>query len=261
MIRALVCLFAALLFSGCATPKPLAWSRPFVFHQDSFAFTNETVWDYQVDPATGKTTHAHREAPPSYSHHCFVVARSARQFFQDARFDPHQPVADDVTYRRLIRRVVSLDPAREVSETQKVLIPGYADLYSFSQAHPALLQAECGGAWHSYFQRGHWRMVLPITAHHQEKMAEQLLASLKQNRPPVVHLVRFPRLSINHAVVLFAADETPQRIAFTVYDPNTPNKPVQLNFNRAERRFIFPATGYFSGGRVDVYQIYNAWNY
>jgi hypothetical protein len=261
MIRALVCLCAALVFSGCANPKPVAWSRPFVFHQDSFAFTNETVWDYRVDPATGKATHAPRESPPSYSHHCFVVARSARQFFQHARFDARQAVAEDATYRRLIRRVVSLDPARESSENQKVVIPGYANLYTFSQAHAALLQAECGGAWQSYFQRGHWRMILPMSTHHQEKMAEQLLASLRQNRPPIVHLVRFPQLSINHAVVLFAADETAREIEFTVYDPNTPTKPVQLKFNRAQRRFIFPANDYFAGGRVDVYQIYHAWNY
>ena len=102
-------------------------------------------------------------------------------------------------------------------------------------------------------------MIPPLWRHQQQKMAGHLLASLRQNAPPVVHLVRFPQLSINHAVLLFAARETDREIEFTAYDPNLPDTPVRLVFNRALRRFSYPAVPYFAGGRVDVYEIYCTW--
>jgi hypothetical protein len=254
----LICLLLGLLLCGCATTGP-AFRRPFVFKQDTFAFANELVWEYRFDPATAQTLHTRRKPPPAYTHHCFVIARSARQFFQHARFDPGLAKADEATYRNLIERVVSTSPRRNLKD--KIVIPGYANLYAFSQAQERLLKAGCGGAWQSYFQRGHWRMIFPLTRRHQEKMAEQLTASLKGNRPPVVHLVRFPSLSINHAVVLFGLAENDREIQFAVYDPNRPEQPAQLIYDRSVRRFTFPANNYFAGGRVDVYEIYRAWNY
>ena len=251
----------ALLLSGCATPKPASSPWPFVFQRDTFAFTNETAWDYHIDPATGKTTHTRTQPPPCYSHHCFVVALSALQFFHHARFATNQPVAAESTYRRLIQRVVSLSAQTELSGDERIVIPGYPNLFAFSQARAQLLKANCGGAWQSYFQRGHWRMIFPFTRHHQEKMAAQLLKSVQHNIPAVAHVVRFPQLSINHAVLLFAGQETTNEIQYTAYDPNNPTKPISLIFNRSSRQFTFPATPYFAGGKVDVYQVYGAWNY
>jgi len=170
-------------------------------------------------------------------------------------------VADAATYRRLVKRVVSIDPGREFPETENVIIPGYSNLFTFSKAQEKLVKSACGGAWQSYFQRGHWRMIFPFSRRHQEKMAAQLAAAIKENRPPVVHLVRFPELGINHAVVLFAARETESEIEFTVYDPNNPALPLHMVFNRAQRKFLLPATRYFTGGRVDVYQIYYRWDF
>ncbi len=253
----------ATVLSGCARAphQTAAGTRPFSFEQDRFAYANELVWDYHFDVTTGRTTHARHQPPPDYTHHCFVVARSARQFFQHARFDAHEPVADTATCRRLIRRVMRIDPSRRLSEEAKIVIPGYANLHEFSRAHEALLKAECGGAWRSYFQRGHWRMLFPLSRTHQEKEARRLTAALQQNRPPVVHLVRFPRLSINHAVVVFDARETEREIQFAAYDPNSPDRPTHLTYDRQQRRFHFPANPYFAGGRVDVYEIYRKWNY
>jgi hypothetical protein len=256
-----LCLFLGIsVFCGCATRQPQSFPRSFVFHQDSFAFANETVWDYKTDPATGKTIHHKHQPPPTYSLHCFVVVRSARQFFQFAEFDPQQPVADEGSYRQLIRQVVALDPSRN-APGKKITIPGYPDLYAFSQAQGPLLEKECGGAWQSYVQRGNWRMIFPFTRGHQAKTAEQLLDAVKRNVPPVVHVLRFPQLTINHGLLLFAAEANSKEIQFTGYDPNTPAQPIRLTFDRAQRRFSLPATAYFAGGRVNVYQIYRAWNY
>jgi len=252
--------FFVVLLSGCSTSHPTQapTNRAFVFSQDTLAYANELVWEYYFD-ANGKWTSKTREPKPDYTHHCFVVARAARQFFQHARFDPAPAKADAVVYRQLVRGVISRSARRYSTEDEKVVIPGYTNLREFSQAHEALLKAECGGAWQSYFQRGHWRMVLPFSRTHQVYTARALLNSLRQNRPPVVHLVRFPQLSINHAVVLFEAMETETEIQFAAYDPNKPEKPTTLTYDRARRTCTLPANDYFIGGPVNVYEVYRGW--
>src|SRR5881628_1141479 len=78
----LIALFLALFAAGCASSsRQQSFSRPFTFGHDTFAYANELVWEYQFDDATGKTSHHKRVPPPDYTHHCFVVARAAKQFF------------------------------------------------------------------------------------------------------------------------------------------------------------------------------------
>jgi hypothetical protein len=245
---------------GCAGRPQFVGERPFDFQKDTFSYPNALVWDYHFDD-NGKWVHQRHEPEPDYTHHCFVVARSARQFFENAKFDPAQPVVSEEVYGRLIRRVVSVDPSHPLLDSEKIVIPGYANLREFSAAQEKVLKADCGGAWQSYFQRGHWRMVFPFSRAHQERTVERLLADLKENRPPVVHVVRFPQLTINHSVLLFDAQETDKEILFSVYDPNKPDSPKTLTFDRANRTFTFPGNDYWPGGRVDIYEIYRSWDY
>jgi len=250
------------LVVGCASPHHLdtASNRPFNFETDTFAFPNQLTWTYEYD-AQGKWTTHTRKPKPDYSQHCFVIARSTRQFYLNARFDAGQPVADPATYRRLIKRVVSSSPRKGWPDPEKIVVPGYANLRSFSQAQEDLLKAECGPAWHSYVQRGHWRIVFPFTRRHQQNTARVLLAEIGYGRPVVVHLVRFPQLTINHALVVFGAKEEKNEIQFLAYDPNRPAEPRILNYDRATRTFLLAANDYFPGGRVDVYQVYHKWDY
>jgi len=234
--------------------------RHVIFEQDTFAYANGLVWEYHFDERGNWTYHS-REPKSDYTHHCFVVARSAKQFFQNASFDPALPKADSATYQRRIRQVVSASPRKKLSEAEKIVIPGYANLRAFSQGQEKLLKAQCGGAWQSYFQRGHWRMIWPFSRHQQHQTAGHLLSEIKNNAPPVVHLVRFPSLTINHAVVLFDVQESADGIEFAAYDPNSPERPTTLTYDRARRSFSFPTNSYFPGGRVDVYEIYCNWCY
>ena len=260
--RPLLLLALGLALAGCATRNLRDVNeRPFAFGRDTFSYRNDLVWEYVFDDATGQTSHRAKEPAPDYTHHCFVVARSARQFFQFARFDPARPVADEATYRKLIRRVVAHDPSRDVTEEQRIRIPGYTNLFDFSVAQRKLLQEESGGAWRSYFQRGHWRMILPFTRSGQESEAQALLAEIQHHRPPVVHVVKFPQLTINHAVLLYDARETPKSIEFIAYDPYESTRPVTLTFDRATRQFTFGRNPYFIGGPVNVYEIYRCWSY
>ena len=250
-------LLAVSLLNGCATARPPqnSASRPFEFAKDTFSFSNELSWEYFFD-ANGKWTSRRRHPQPEYTQHCFVVAHSAKQFFKYAKFNPGAPVADEQTYRELVREIVFGGDLR--SAGPKTIIPGYANLKEFSRARETLLKEECGGAWRSYFQRGHWRIMLPFTRNHQEKAGEDFVRQLKQNQILVVHLVRFPQLSINHAVVLVGFREREGGIEFSIYDPNTAGEPGVLNYDRDSRTFELPTNAYFYGGKVNVYEIYRS---
>ena len=99
-------------------------------------------------------------------------------------------------------------------------------------------------------------MIFPFSRSHQKALTQRLVEALRHDQPPVVHLVRFPSLKINHAVVLFSAAESDTEIRFAAYDPNDPDKPTVLAYDRSSRTFSFPTNFYFPGGRVDVYEIY-----
>ena len=249
-------LLVVVVATGCATSRSATRGpRAFEFQRDTFAYANGLVWEYYFD-ADGKWTHRRREPAADYTHHCFVVACAAQQFFQHARFDASQSKVDEAAYRRLVRAVIRRSPRRASTEARRIVIPGYADLRSFSAAHEALLKTECGGAWESYVQRGHWRMIFPISRSWQAKVARKLVESLQSHPSAVLHVVRFPQLTINHAVLAYEVSETAAAIDFTVYDPNKPEQPAHLTFDRASRTFEFPTNDYFMGGRVDVYEVY-----
>ncbi len=121
--------------SGCATdPPPVANARPFNFQTDTFAFANDLVWEYHFDEH-GKWVSHPREPKPDYTHHCFVVARSARQFFEHARFDPAQPVADD-SHLSPVSSSAFFPPARAAPWPTpiKLSFPVMPILRAFSQA-------------------------------------------------------------------------------------------------------------------------------
>jgi hypothetical protein len=90
-------------------------------------------------------------------------------------------------------------------------------------------------------------------------MAAKLQKSLLEGRLPIVHVVTFPSLTINHVVMLLGSAEANGKIEFRCYDPNICEAPITLTFDRTQRRFIFPRTHYFPGGPVNAYEIYRGW--
>lgn len=235
--------------------------RRFNFEQDTFAFANELFWEYRFDPVTGALTTRRNSPPPTHAHRCFVMVRSARQFFYHARFAAGEPAVDDSTYARLIREVVRRSPRVPSPESGRIVIPGYDCLRSFSRSREQLLKANCGGAWQSYFLRSHWRMVFPISRSHQAGMAERLVKAFETKPDPIVHLVRFPQLTINHGITLFSMGESDGKISFSAYDPNQPAGPTRLDYDRTQRTFLFPQNHYWAGGPLDVIEVYRGWIY
>ncbi len=250
----------ALCLCGCSILPVLqpANDRPFNFEQDTLAFDNETEWRYEAGSPVGYSKPSSKNPEGDYTLRCFVMSRSARQFFQFARFDASKRGVDDDTYRQLIHQVIAHDPSETGPLPERVVIPGYSGLRSFSADKEVLLKGELGGAVQSFLQRGNWRMVFPFSHDHQEETANSMMVEIRKHRPPVVHVVTFPKITINHAVLLYAVSETGSNIRFQVYDPNNAAKPATLDFDRAKRSFIFPANIYFVGGEVDVYEVYRS---
>lgn len=233
--------------------KPSKSSPSFIFERDTFAFPNELYWEYRIDPVTKQTTTVKNNPPPTYAHHCFVVVRAAKQFLLHAIFDPAADKLSDDQYAALVRELMRR--SAQTASTNKIKIPGFSNLREFTTATKNLIQANCGGAWQSYFQRGNWRMVFPFSRSHQEREATRLVNRIATL--PIVHIVLFPRISINHGIWLFEAIESEDQVEFRGYDPNIIDRPVSLFFDKNSRSFNFPANHYWAGGFVNVYQIYD----
>jgi hypothetical protein len=234
-------------------------ARRFEFARDSFAFANELVWEYQLDAATGRRVSGPRQPKPEYAHRCFALARVARQFFYHARFAAEQPVASDEIYRQLVQAVIARHPRIPCKCGEQIVIPGFSGLREFSRAHEKILKAACGGAWRSYFLRSHWRMITPFSRAHQSRTAKSLVAALKKNRLPILHLVKFPSLTINHCIVLFGVKEIGLGWEFESYDPNNSEKPEELTFDRSARTFFLSPNACWPGGALNVSHICRSW--
>jgi hypothetical protein len=233
--------------------------RRFDFERDTFAFANELVCEYEFDSAGGSPQMVAKQPRPDFALRCFALARATRQFLYHAEFEPGRAPLEESDYRQRIRAVFSRNPRVASRPGQRVGFPGYEGLRSFSRAWETLLKAECGGAWRSYVLRSHWRMVLPITRRHQERTHARLRARLEQGVPPLVHLVRFPQLTINHGMALFDFSAAPGETRFLAYDPNTPGRPARLTFQHDSRTFSLPPTRYWPGGDLNVIEIYRHW--
>jgi hypothetical protein len=236
-----------------------ATGRRFEFAGDSFAFANELLWEYKSDAVTGKMNFRRREPKPDYALRCFVLVRAARQFLYHARFEPDQKIASETTYGKLIRRIVSRSPRLPCAPSRQIVVPGFANLREFSAARGKILKAECGGAWQSYVLRSHWRMVFPISRTHQVRTAQNLIDALGQNRSPIIHLVTFPSLTINHGMIVFDGTPTDAGFTFYTYDPNDPSAPTQLKFDRHTQTFLLPPNAYWAGGKLNIIEIFQSW--
>jgi hypothetical protein len=234
--------------------------RAFDFERDTFAYPHELVWQYHFDDA-GRMSVSKSNPPPTYYHRCFVMVRATRQFFYHARFDPELPQADNATCEKLIRQVVQRNVRQKCAEDERIVIPGFDGLRNFSRAHEPLLKAGCGAAWESYFLRSHWRMIFPTPLWYRKWMINKLKDSLPKRGLTPVHLFRFPRITINHGISLYRFTESEQQVDFEGYDPNIPEHPVHLIFDKPSQQFTFEANRYWGGGELKVFEIYADWPY
>lgn len=231
-------------------------TRKFDFFRDTFAFRNELFWEYLIDEKTGAVTTRKNDPPPTYAHHCFVLVRAAKQFHLHARFDHSRRELSPAEYAKKIREILSRHLAKESPEDDRIIFPGFEGLRQFSAAHEQVLKENLGGAWQSYINRRHWRMICPFPPASIAAEANHLISQIQKGRTPVVHVFRFPQLTINHAVLMFAFEKTSAGVTFQTYDPNLPGAPSSLHYYETDPHFELPRNIYWAGGTVKVYETY-----
>ena len=242
---------------GCThTPSPATPGPAFAFPEETFAFANDLVADYRLGN-DGRMHMVTREVPAEYGRNCAAMIRAARLFHAHARFDAHLPRANEEVYRQRVKAILASNPRQKRPGREFIVVPGYENLHAFSEGEKALLQELVADRWGAYFQRGNWRMILPFSRAQQARSAESLLAAVRRGDPPVVHVVRFPKIDINHMVLVYAAEETPDAIFFDFYDPNYPGDRLRMRYDRPRRTFEFERNDFFSGGPVRAYEVYD----
>jgi hypothetical protein len=235
----------------------------FRFDQDTLGFTNSTVFAYSGGQKSLRKEGAEKERP--YTRRCFVMSRTALQFYKFARFDPRSAPLDDKALAarlRLIARRPPWHPA--LSPNDRIVFPGYADLRALSKAHTETFQENIGLGWPTYARIGNYRMFFRRDDdRYQEKTHENLNAALARGEFFVAYLSDYPHYRINHAVLVYARKPArrPGGIEhYLVYDPNHADAPRELKWSPIMKIFNYQKDEEFVGGYTRVYQVYGkAW--
>ncbi|HZE57003.1 MAG TPA: hypothetical protein VE031_04040 [Chthoniobacterales bacterium] len=236
--------------------------RSFAFSRDTFSFDNETALEFHDGQASPRPRRP-GEQPKRFTQHCFVMSRTVMQFRKFVRFEPAQAPLEDKELADRIRKITRVPPwDAPFAEADRIVMPGYKDLRSLSEARPEILQKNIGLGWPTYFRPGNWRIVWPHGPSQQAQTHEELERRL---RSPggyfVAYLTNFPRsLNINHGVLVYARkpnDRTANgSYRYAVYDPNHHDAPRTLEWSERDRCFLYQHDTDFVGGRVIVWQVY-----
>jgi hypothetical protein len=240
-----------------------ATERPFSFDRDTFAFANETVFEYHQGHASLRHENGSRK-PKRFTQHCFVMSRGVMQFRKFVRFDPTLSPLDDRQLAARVRKVTSQRPwTAALSSQDRITIPGYPDLRALSRARAGIVQENIGLGWPTYFRPGNWRTFLPHGAAQQARTQVDLEAALARGEFFVAYLTNIPEsLNINHGVLVYAKEKNSSRrnragkLRYRVYDPNHPDGPRTLEWSQRDSRFLYQRDWDFVGGRVVVWQVY-----
>jgi hypothetical protein len=252
MCRAARSLCLMLVLAGCASAPPIERSAPrptsgaaLRFGVDTFAFRNDIRWK---NP--GKTD--------MYANYCFVMARAVTQFHRFARFAPELPRVEPPVYTRLVSEVVARAPWDDpLPPAERVVIPGYASLHDLSAAHEAAVKAGLGGFVWTFVHWTNWRVVFPVTGGQQERVAREILAELDAGRMVQLLVTNLPKVELNHTVIAYDYRIYEGRfIEFIVYDPNEPEEPGWVAFDRAERSFFASGVYDTEPGEIRAFRMY-----
>ena len=251
-VTALVILTAVgLLATACAgapPPGPPSTGRGrFDLDHDAFAFAN--------------LVRAERPGwNDDFANYCLLIARGTSQFYRFARFTPDQPAVSPEEYERLVRVVFGRAPwAPPATEADRVSIPGYADLRSFSAAHEATIKAALGSNVLSMMHVRTWRVGVDFSPEHQERLARDLIAEVEADRPAPVMITNFPHDDLlNHSVLVYDRRPAHQGTDFMAYDPNDPGSPLTLYYDEGARAFWVGPLTYSPPGRVRAFRLYTS---
>ena len=237
-----------------------AVASEFRFDRDTFAFQNATVLKYKNGVPFLRARSTSDDLANKYTRRCFVMSRTAMQFRKFARFDPRGAPLNDLELAARIRAVAHRAPWDEsLPENQRIVFPGYANLRQMSKARAHVFQENLGSGFITYFRPSNFRMFFQHSRKYQDTTHANLEAALSRGGLFVGFLSTYPKLSINHAVLVYARNKSVPRDElehYLAYDPNHAEAPRELTWSPRERAFAYQKDIDFIGGFVRVYQSY-----
>jgi len=195
------------------------------FGEDMFAFRNDVR---ALNPGEDDL----------YFNYCFVMTRGVAQFHKFARFDPMRPKLSAEQYIERVQQVVARSPWQDaLPADDRVLIPGYANLHDFSRGEERAVKAGLGGKFWTLVHWTNWRVTFPVSREHQGQVAAEILAELRAGRPVLLLVTNWPEPELNHGVAAYDFRINDGAVEFVVYDPNEPERPGIIGFEREPSRF------------------------
>jgi hypothetical protein len=249
------------MLAFAALPGGSAAAAEFRFDRDTFAFENATVLKYHDGIAFFRPKSEASDPANSYTRRCFVMTRTAMQFRKFARFDPHGVALNDQELAQRIRAIARRAPWLEVlPENRRIVFPGYSNLREISKARTQVFEDNIGSGFMSYFRPSNIRMVFLESKGYQEETHQNLDAALARGDTFVAFLTTYPKMSINHAVLIYGRKRSrpeDELEHYFVYDPNHAEGPRELTWSPRECAFAYQKDIDFIGGFVRVYQSYD----
>ncbi len=232
----------------------------FDFQRDTFGFANMTVFDYKNGIAHVRRGDDAKQK--RYTRRCFVLSRTAMQFKKFARFDPRaRKLSDDELAARLRQLTRVAAWKAPLSEGERIVFPGYADVRDLSQDRGRIVQDNVGKGWPTYWRPGNWRMIMEPGRGYQISTHQDLNAKLDRGEFFVAFLTTLPwSLNINHAILVYhrLPGKSPGEDHYLAYDSNRPEGPRELVWSNRDNSFSYQKDWDFVGGNVRVYQVYGA---
>ncbi len=140
---------------------------------------------------------------------------------------------------------------------------GTASLRDLSKSRALVLQQNIGLGWPTYVRIGNYRMFfLCYDRGYQTKTHRVLNEVMNKRGLFVAYLADFPRLKINHSVLVYGkktAAPGSDLEHYITYDPNHPDGPRELTWSNSKREFSFQKDQEFPGGFTNVFQVYGKW--
>ena len=196
------------------------------FGVDTFAFRNDS------------RVH-HRGKPDLYASWCFILARAVVQFQRFARFEPGAPRLAAAEYTARVQRITRRAPWRApLPAAERVVVPGFGSLHELSREEEAAVKAGLPRRFWTLVHWTNWRMVFPYPRSQQDRVAAEIVAQLQAGRPVQLLITDFPRIRLNHSVLVFDFRVSdPDAVEFFVYDPNDPTEPGVIRYDRRVSRY------------------------
>ena len=259
LAAAVVILAAACAWLPPASPPAggAAAVSDFDFARDTFAFANAVrafAPEGRANAPEGRGNAPGRD--DLYANYCFVMARSLRQFFLFARFDPAASRLDHAEYVERVRRVVARPPWHPpIPPGRRVVIPGYASLREFSAAQESAVQEGLGGRFWTFVHWTNWRVVFPVSRHQQAGVLDEIERELAAGRLAQLLVTNWPILELNHTVVAFASRPAGRGVELSIWDPNEPARPGVITFD-PDRGFWATRVFATRPGPIRVFRMY-----